>query len=148
MILSAISDFKQLVPLHPRFAALAEFLDKIEVSNLPEGRMEIEGSDLFVIVNPTATTRAEAPLEAHRTYIDVQVIVKGLDTMGWAPLSICHEVSAPYDIEKDIVFFKETPLSLVPIPAGHLAVFFPNDAHAPLIGDGSPVHKLVFKIRA
>lgn len=148
MILSSLSDFKKLVGLHPRFLSLARFLDKVDLRYLPEGRTEIDGADLFVIASRTAATRPEAPLEAHQTYIDVQVVLSGLDTMGWSALSSGLTETAPYDAEKDIVFFREPAASLVPVPAGHLAIFFPEDAHAPLIGDGSPVHKLVFKIRA
>jgi len=148
MLLCAISDFKHQRALHPRFAALARFLEQTKLRDLPPGRTAIEGEDLLVIVDPAATPRLEAPLEAHRTYIDVQVVVSGTDTMGWAPLSACGTVTQPYDPDKDIIFFAEKPLSFVPVPQGHLAIFFPEDAHAPLTGMGGPVHKLVFKVRA
>lgn len=148
MILCAIADFPRWTGLHPRFLALARFLEEADLGSLPEGRSPIDGEHLFALVSRAAQARPEAPLEAHRTYIDVQVILAGVDLMGWAPLSACQEVSVPYDAGRDIAFFGDKPQSLVPVPGGHLAIFFPEDAHAPLIGEAATVHKLVFKVRA
>ena len=98
---------------------------------------------------PLACTRpaAEAQLEVHRRFVDVQVILRGTDRMGWAPLAACRHEAQAYDPERDIAFFHDAPAACVDVPAGHLAVFFPEDAHAPLIGGGETVHKLVFKAR-
>jgi len=148
MILCSIPEFRRYTALHPGFARVAAFLEDADLRSLPEGRTEIQSEDLFVIAAPEAHPRPEAPLEAHRRFIDVQVVLSGTDTMGWAPLSGCVAVTTPYDAEKDILFFGEKPLSWVAVPQGHLAVFFPEDVHAPLTGGGGPVHKLVFKVRA
>jgi len=149
MILAPICNFRSFAGLHPRFARLADFLEQLDLVALPEGRTALEGEDIFVMASPSARTRAiaEAPLEVHRNYIDVQAVLSGIDTMGWAPLSKCTEIAVPFDSERDIAFFENPPVSLVPVSAGCLAVFFPEDAHAPLIGDGGSVHKLVFKVR-
>lgn len=40
---------------------------------------------------------SKAPLEAHRAYIDVRVILEATDTMGWSPLEACRRESVPYD---------------------------------------------------
>jgi len=32
-----------------------------------------------------------------------------------------------------------------PVPAGSFAVFFPEDAHAPMVSDGE-VHKVILKV--
>jgi YhcH/YjgK/YiaL family protein len=150
MILCAIPDFRCHVPLHPRFPALADFLERLDLAALPEGRTDLDGDDIFVVASPKARTKpqAEAALEAHRKYIDVQVVLSGIDTMGWSPLSICTEVAVPFNAECDIEFFANPPASLVPVPAGCLTIFFPEDAHAPLIGSCDSVYKLVFKVRA
>jgi len=148
MILCSIPEFRRCAALHPGFEQVAAFLESSDLRTLPEGRTEIQSEDLYVIAAREGRARPEAPLEAHRIYVDVQVVLSGTDTMGWAPLSACHDVTQSYDVEKDIVFFAGKPLSYVPVPQGHLAIFFPEDAHAPLTGVGGPVHKLVFKVRA
>lgn len=146
MILCPIADFHRYAALHPRFALVLDAL-KGDLNALPEGRTTLDGDDAFVIASPNAATRPEPPLEAHQAYIDIQVILKGVDTMGWAKRESLTP-TAPFDAAKDIVFFREPSFTRVAVPAGHLAAFFPEDAHAPLIGDGEAVHKLVFKLRA
>jgi beta-galactosidase beta subunit len=50
-----------------------------------------------------------------------------------------------YDAEKDIVFFDDAPETWFRVPAGSFAVFFPEDAHAPLAGEGE-VRKVIVKV--
>jgi beta-galactosidase beta subunit len=45
----------------------------------------------------------------------------------------------------DIGFVKDQPTLWIPVPPGSFAVFFPEDGHAPLAGDG-PLRKIVLKI--
>jgi YhcH/YjgK/YiaL family protein len=87
--------------------------------------------------------------ECHRKYIDVQYIVSGEETIGWAPIELMS-VTEAYDLEKDICFGivpagKWTPVFL---EAGQLAVLYPEDGHAPRLAAGasSPVMKIVVKV--
>ena len=149
MILCPIACFARYRGLHPLFPAVERFLAEAALQDIPEGRLELQGDDLYVSSSPQARTRAasEAPLEAHRSYVDVQVVLEGTDIVGWSPLAACRSASAPYDPARDIIFFREAPTALITVPAGHLVVLFPEDAHAPLIGDGRTVKKLVVKVR-
>jgi biofilm protein TabA len=147
MLLCRQADFARYATLHPRFDALARLLETQDFAALPEGRHDLEGDDLYVVSAPQAVTRPEARLEAHRRYVDVQWVVRGTEGMGWAPLGALSIESAPYDAEGDIVFFRDPPLGVHTVTAGCLVVFFPEDAHAPLLGDGNRVHKCVFKVR-
>lgn len=149
MILCPIAQFHRYLPLHPRFPRVESFLTCGAFDTLSEGRTELQGEDIYINSYPQACTRpaADAPLEAHRLYIDVQVVLAGTDTIGWSPLEACRTEAVPYDPIKDIVFFRDAPAALIAVTAGHLAIFFPEDAHAPLIGDGSSVKKQVIKVR-
>jgi biofilm protein TabA len=149
MILASQAEFRRFLGLNPRFPQVAEFLDRPDLASLPEGRLDLDGDDLFVISVPEARTRpvSEALLEAHRTYIDVQVVLEGVDVAAWAPLESCHQVEMAYDPGKDVSLFRDVPVSHVAIHAGCLAIFFPEDAHAPLIGAGETVRKVIFKVR-
>jgi biofilm protein TabA len=147
MILSTIRDFRRYQGLNSRFGVLADLLSVQNLAELSAGRHDLVGDDLYVIASPQAQTRPTAMLEAHRRCIDVQIVIAGIEAMGWAPLSSLVAPDQPFDTVKDIVFFRDSPQSVHSVGAGHLAIFFPEDAHAPLLGDGHQVHKCVFKIR-
>lgn len=153
MILCSLLEFHRYISLHPAFPAVEAFLSRQDLVDLPEGRLDLLGDDLYVSASPSVSTRLakDAPLEAHRRYIDVQVVLAGEESMGWSSLSACGQVSVPYDSEKDIVFFRDAPSSVMLVPPGHVVVFFPEDAHAPLIaplvGQGGTVKKLVVKVK-
>ena len=53
--------------------------------------------------------------------------------------------AAAFDAAKDVGFFGDRPESWLSLPAGHFAIFFPDDAHAPLAGRGT-LKKAIMKI--
>ena len=65
--------------------------------------------------------------------------------MGWAPLLACHKPRDTYDEERDLLFFQDTPEMWFKVEPNRFAVFFPEDAHLPLIGTGS-IHKVIVKV--
>jgi YhcH/YjgK/YiaL family protein len=106
----------------------------------------IEGEQLFAIVEACAgRTRAEAKLECHRRYIDIQLVLEGIDEMGWKPLVECVGPATDYDAARDIQFFDDAPASWIATPPGSFCLFFPDDAHAPLVSTGM-IRKVVLKI--
>jgi YhcH/YjgK/YiaL family protein len=146
MILDTLANADRYAALHARFEAGFEFLRRTGLETMPPGRYPIHGDDLFAIVSKTnGRTREEAKLECHRKYIDIQFIIHGTDTMGWKPTAACHHPQSEYAPEKDIQFFADLPDSWVATPAGSFCLFFPDDAHAPLVSDGE-IHKVVLKI--
>ena len=146
MIVDRLVNAENYCDMHPMFERAFAFLRRSDLVELPEGRHEIDGDRLFCLIsNGPGRSRAEAPLEAHRKYIDIQYVIGGADEMGWKPTSACKTSSVPYDAEKDIEFFENAPDAWAVVPAGSFAVFFPRDAHAPLVGTET-IHKAVLKI--
>ena len=94
-----------------------------------------------------APAQIELLLEEDVEHIDIQVLLKGRERIGWLPRAQCQEPQAPYDKEKDVIFFEDTPASYVDLVPGDFVILYPEDAHAPLIGGGGAVSKLVVKIR-
>lgn len=148
MILSKIRDFRRYEGLNCRFGALADALEAGDLRNLAPGRHEILGEELYVVVSPCAATRPSNAFEVHRRYVDVHVVLDGVDAIGWAPLHSLRQQSSAYEAENDCACFSDPPESVHLVTPGNLAVFFPEDAHAPLLGDGHLVHKCVFKVLA
>ena len=51
-----------------------------------------------------------------------------------------------YKSQDDILFFNQPAPLWLPVLPGQFAVFFPEDAHAPLANAGVAVHKLILKV--
>ena len=148
MILDALSEWRRYSDIHPAFPQAFAYLAGADLSSLPAGRLPIDGERLFVIVDDREGRGPEgARLEAHRTYLDLQVTIEGTEVIGWRPLDLCHHPSGRFDGERDVGFFEDPPESWVTVPPGRFAVFFPADAHAPLAGRGA-LKKAILKIAA
>ena len=146
MILDILTNASRYAALHPLFPRAFEYIRNTDLQTLKQGRYPIVGDELFAIVEHVpGRTRAEAKLEVHRRYIDIQLVLAGVDEMGWKPLAACHSPMGDYSAEKDIQFFHDTPASWIATPPDAFCVFFPEDAHAPLVGTGS-IRKVIFKI--
>ncbi len=65
--------------------------------------------------------------------------------MGYRPTADCKSIDTNYDPDKNIVFFKDRPHNWTPVPPGSFVIFFPQDAHAPLVSSRE-IHKAVLKI--
>ncbi|MEQ1629045.1 MAG: YhcH/YjgK/YiaL family protein, partial [Gallionella sp.] len=115
-----------------------------DLNALTPGVHQIIDKQLFVIVEEAnGRTRAEAKLEAHRKYIDIQLVLEGVDEMGWKALADCHQPLDVHNAERDIRFFADEAATWISTPADHFCIFFPEDAHAPLVSSG-PIRKVIF----
>ncbi len=88
--------------------------------------------------------------EAHRAYVDLQYYVAGGEIIDWYPLEALVPTT-DHDEEGDFRLFAcpaHLPLPLL-MRAGTFALFFPQDAHVPMVADGvhSSYCMIVFKIR-
>ena len=144
MIFSTLSQSGRYAALLPLFPRAFEYIRNTDLHALALGHHSIVGEDLFAIVeHESGRTREAAQLECHRRYIDIQLVLEGVDEMGWKPLADCREPVSDYSAEKDIRFFRDDPDSWIAVPRGAFCIFFPEDAHAPLV---SSIRKLVLKI--
>ncbi|HEY8965672.1 MAG TPA: YhcH/YjgK/YiaL family protein [Candidatus Methylacidiphilales bacterium] len=114
------------------------------------GRHEGEGKNLFVTVHDYETGPAGAkPYEAHARYADIHYVLRGRETIHYAPLDRLRPLS-PYDGEKDIRFYegRDEDLPSLVLEAGAFALFLPGEAHKPgcLAGTSPYVKKAVAKI--
>lgn len=132
--------------LHSNFAKAFQFLKRDDLSTLAEGKYDIDGDSVFAIVaKDQGRDKDEAQLEIHNKYIDIQMVLEGIDEMGWKARSACTNMVDEYNAENDIQFIADSPTSWVATPPGHFAIFFPEDAHLPLIAKGL-IHKVIVKI--
>ncbi len=146
MILDILENADRYECIHPGFAPAFDFLKNTDLASLPDGRIEIDGDRLFAIASVAEGRGLEgAKLEAHRRYIDIQYCTQSHDIIGWEPTSACQQSSQGYDETKDLEFFSGRADAWVNVAPSTFAIYFPEDAHAPLAADG-PVHKIVVKV--
>jgi biofilm protein TabA len=137
MILDSLARSSRYGALHPAFARAFDLLAKSDWTALQAGRHEVDGDRIYVLIDHTdGRGRDGARLEAHRRYIDIQFTIDGCEEIGWMSLNECRQPAGGFDQSRDIQFFSDSPRIWVGVPAGHFAIFFPEDAHAPLAGRG------------
>jgi YhcH/YjgK/YiaL family protein len=146
MILDSLLNAGLYESIHPRFKQAFNFLRTTDLTNLPVGKIEIDGQDLFAnVVEMTGKTADTARLETHNKYIDIQVPVSAVETMGWIAGVDLKEITEPYNSEKDISFFGDKATNFILVQPSQFAVFFPEDGHQPGICDGS-LRKIIIKV--
>lgn len=145
MIIDTLENIKTYTQLHPRFAKAFTFLEQ-DLNKLENGKYDIDGKNIFAMVShDTGKTRTEGRLETHEKYIDIQVVLEGVDDMGWRPKNLCISKDTEYDEERDLQFFKDTPETWLGVGPRMFAIFFPEDGHMPLIANGT-LRKIVVKV--
>jgi biofilm protein TabA len=146
MILDRMENAARYTAVHPGFAKAFEYLKQTNFDQVPVGRHELVGNQLFALVaNDQGRARSGAKLEAHRKYIDIQYVVRGCDEIGWKPTKECTLPDGDFNFDRDICFFADAPESWVALPSGTFVILYPEDAHAPLAGVGD-MRKIVMKV--
>ena len=147
MILDSLQNAEKYFSLNPHFKTAFEFIQATTLEDLPDGRVDIDGDNVFAIsAKPHGRKAEDAPLEAHKEYIDIQICLSGVDNIAWKATVDCSEISQQYSAENDIMFFSDRADASCAIRKGQFAIFFPSDAHAPVIAD-ERLHKVVFKVK-
>ena len=122
--------------LNEGFLRAIDFLSRPDLKELPAGKYEIDGDHVYAGISTEHGRKKEkALLETHDKHIDIQLVLAGTDTMGWKSKSKCTMPHGDYDKNADVRFFADEPELWLPTKAGSFAIFFPEDAHMPLISE-------------
>jgi YhcH/YjgK/YiaL family protein len=122
------------------------YLAGTDFSKLETGRHDIEGDQLFAMVQEYQTKPLEkGKWEAHRRYWDIQYVMKGTEQIHYA--NIEHLSAGEYDAEKDFLGL-EGKGDQVTLREGMFAILSPRDAHMPGMAQGQSVavSKVVVKV--
>ena len=145
-----LSQLEEQVTAHPAlWQAVYDFLTGNDLAALPLGRHEITPEGAYANVQEYQT-KPEGLFEAHRDFIDIQIVVSGEEVIGVADLADARDCMQEYDKDRDCVLFSSAS-EVRNLAADSTAwfIFFPSDLHRPGIAkDGipSPVKKVVVKI--
>lgn len=147
MVIDSLQHTEIYERINPLFAKVFEYLKSVDFNKLEVGKINLEGDNLFIIVSDSdLRSKEEAKLEAHNQYIDIQIPISKSETFGWKGR---REITSPietFDTSRDIQFYNDQPTSYFNVPPGNFTAFWPEDAHAPCIGEGT-IRKIVVKIK-
>lgn len=148
MIIDTLNNASKYFSVHPLFAKAFEYISKTDLANADDGKGDIEDGLKTIISKAPGKTREAslAKFECHNTNIDIQYCIEGLETIGWKPRSKCVNPNGEYNAEKDVQYYFDSPDTFFQLTGGQFGIFFPEDVHAPMIGEGE-IKKLVIKVR-
>lgn len=147
MIIDTIENLKKYIGLNPLFADVVAFLNANDLQTMEPGKYPIKDRDLFLnLTNAKGRGKEAAVLETHINMIDIQIPISCAETFGYTPL--CDLPAFDYNVEKDVTLYDDTkPQTYVTINPGQMAIFFPQDGHAPCIADNPEIKKAIFKVK-
>lgn len=148
MIIDKLENLKKYESVNPLFAKVVEFLQQNDLDKLEAGKHEIVGKDLFVNIQMAkGKTPDEAVIETHDKMIDIQIPLSAAETFGYTQRDQLPQ--AEYNAEKDITKIPNLAAdSYVTCQPGMMAIFFPQDGHAPCIAGVPELKKAIFKVKA
>lgn len=147
MIIDNLKNIEKYKEISPKVVEFLKTLSK----DTPVGHYEIEDGTFANVDVYTTKLRKDCKLEAHKNYIDIQMLLDGVEELDYAAVEGL-KISEAYDENRDVMFF-ETPqklLDTVILQGDKFAFIYPHEAHQPQMaqcGQPQEVKKVVVKIR-
>ena len=146
MIFDTLKNIDNYKGLGRVYTAL-QFLANTDFNAMELGRYELDGDNIFYMVQSYDTDPEKTISEAHKKYIDIQFMVKGEELIGVAPMGYDEKETQAIP-ENDVWFYecKTEPLTLI---KNSFMVLYPNDLHCPgvAVDDAKACHKVVVKVK-
>ncbi|PAF22935.1 hypothetical protein CHH49_04970 [Terribacillus saccharophilus] len=144
MIFDIIENLNKYVSLNPKIGNGLEKLNEVEIDY--NKRFDFDGGYLF-FQEGTTTHIDKGTFEAHRNYIDIQIVMDGSEYVAWSPTAQLV-VDVEYNAEKDVVRLEGSPKATMKINKGMAYICLPHDGHKALkyIDKATTYKKAVIKI--
>jgi biofilm protein TabA len=147
MIADRLANGYRYTALGSRIARAFDVLARTDLAAAAEGRLEIDGANLYAMVQRyTTKLPKDGVWEAHRVYADLQYLVSGEERFGVGPAE--RFTPGAYDAEKDFERLTGDG-DFLRLRAGQFLLLWPDEPHMPgmAIDAPSPVKKVVVKIK-
>lgn len=148
MIVDRIENLEQYAHCIPAFSQVRDFLLRACRTELEEGRYDLGTDAAYGLIRRYRTQLPEQQrLEAHRDYIDLQLLLEGEETLLWQNIGALTP-ETDYGAQTDCRLYSGGGMR-VPLRKGVFVVLYPQDGHLPKLADGqsTEVRKAVVKIR-
>ena len=145
MIVCPWKDLGRYAPIIP---GLEEAMKVVaELDDLTPRTVPLSDGNKILVQQGTTKDAATQQVEAHRNYLDIQFLVKGEETMGWAPIEALTP-AGEYNETKDKAMYTGH-VDFMRIAEGYCYVAYPEDGHMPGVHLDAPKDytKLVVKLK-
>lgn len=143
MIICHWTDIVRYSSVIPGLEAAIDFVNNL--SHRETGTYPIEGGRVMLQKGTTHAFEG-AKAEAHKKYLDIQMVLEGSEFFGWENTKYLSPVGE-FDTEKDVGFY-QGEMKPIKVTPGICYILFPEDAHAPCVHLDTPTEytKLVIKL--
>lgn len=153
MIVGLLSDVSKQKSVLPAAVVRAiEALQKLDLAALDAGRYELEGDQLFYLIQDVETRSFdESKSEAHHNYADIQIPLTGAERYGFSLPQVGLSATEDRLASGDIAFYPAPANEFfMDIEPGAFAVFMPKELHRPClaINEKAKIRKAVVKVHA
>ena len=146
MILTDLKNLRRYKCLNEHFTTLISYLESSELLAASLGRITVDGDNVFINnICVSGVPRESQVLEMHKKYIDVHILLEGSETIGVKLLAQINSFSKEYDEDGDCLISEEQADYYINMIPGCIMICFPEDAHAPAIGNGV-IRKAIAKV--
>ena len=148
MIIDTLANADKYASIHPLFAAAFIYFNSIDLATIEPGTYEVSDGLKAIVSDKPGKTAEEsiAKFECHNKNIDIQLCIRGTETIAWKPRQDCVLPKGEYNPDKDVMFYGDAPVTDFQLNDSQFAIFFPEDVHAPMIGNDL-IKKMVIKVR-
>lgn len=146
MIIDNLTNAEKYISLHKDFKLVFDYLKTNNLETMVCAKnIQIRGEEVFFNLDEYETKPTQK-LEAHKKYIDIQVVITGEEYMGYTNIENTT-VSEEYDEKRDVMFLNGK-VDNVLATKKNFVIFYPEDAHMPALSVNEPqkVKKAIFKI--
>lgn len=124
-----------------------EYIAKKDFSDEQTGRHDVDGDNIYYMVQQYQSRVGSTLSEAHKKYIDIQLVLEGSEVIGWAPIAQAGK-AVEEKPENDYCLYECDTQSFT-LTKGYFAVLYPSDVHLPgqaLNDVPENVRKIVVKV--
>ena len=145
MIIDAVANLKHYTKLFPNIPDALEAMNRIEQQEFGK-KYFFEGGFFFFQEGATKPIE-ETQFEAHRNFVDLQIVLEGEEYIAWNKIDDLTE-AIPYNVEKDVQKFTGKDTHKMKISEGMAYLCFPWDGHKAVFHVDQPLRfkKAVIKL--
>lgn len=129
--------------LGKHFTAAQQYLLTADLASLAPGSYDIDGKDVYVMIQEYTQQEKAPAYEAHDQYADIQLILRGSERFRWG-LGEAGELKGDLRTVTGVEKYVEFTLR-----ENQFAVFLPGEPHAPGLPENGPAscRKAVVKVK-